>query len=206
VEPIYSRSSGALDSGDASPYGISTYLNRGSSDTTMGRCPMLAQLGGRVTDSHDPKPRGMKHILAIGGLPGAGKSTLAALLSEDHLYAADDYFTLPTGEYNFDPTKLPQAHAQCQDNVRNACEAGAERVIVHNTFSNRWEAEPYRAIAEEYGYAFFSVTLGDSSIPLEDLASRNTHEVPLERLEAMANGDAMNLTADSDTRPPWERD
>jgi len=147
-----------------------------------------------------------KHLICLGGLPGSGKTFLATLLAMgDHLYAADDYF-MRGGEYQFDPDQLPAAHMYCQLHVRNACEAGAERVIVHNTFSNRWEAEPYRAIAEEYGYAFFSVTLGDSSIPLEDLASRNTHEVPLERLEAMANGDAMSLTADSDPRPPWERD
>lgn len=148
----------------------------------------------------------MKALLCIGGLPGSGKTSLAMLLAGNgHLYAADDYF-MRSGEYRFDAEQLPAAHAHCQLRVRNACEGGAERVIVHNTFSNRWESEPYRAIAEEYGYAFFSVTLGDSAIPLEDLASRNTHKVPLARLEAMAKGDAVALTADSDPRPPWERD
>jgi len=148
----------------------------------------------------------VKALLCIGGLPGSGKTTLATLLAENgHLYAADDYF-MRDGVYQFDPDELPAAHMHCQIRVRNACEGGAERVIVHNTFSNRWEAEPYRAIAEEYGYAFFVVTLGDSAIPLEDLASRNSHQVPLDRLEAMAQGDALSLTADSDPRPPWERD
>lgn len=148
----------------------------------------------------------MKALMCIGGLPGSGKTTLATLLAvKGHLYAADDYFMVD-GEYRFDRDQLPAAHMHCQIRVRNACEAGAPRVIVHNTFTSRWESEPYRAIAEEYGYAFFVVTLGDSSIPLEDLASRNSHQVPLDRLEAMAQGDALSLTADSDPRPPWERD
>ena len=148
----------------------------------------------------------IKHLICLGGLPGSGKTTLATLLAvKGHLYAADDYF-MRDGVYQFDPDELPAAHLHCQLRVRNACEAGAERVIVHNTFTNRWESEPYKAIAEEYGYAFFSVTLGDSSIPLEDLAGKNTHKVPLERLESMAKGDAVTLTSDSDPRPPWERD
>jgi predicted kinase len=148
-----------------------------------------------------------KHLICLGGLPGSGKTTLATLLAVNgHLYAADDYFMRDGGEYNFDSNQLPAAHMYCQLRVRNACEAGAERVIVHNTISNRWESEPYKTIAEEYGYNFFAVTLGDSSISLEDLASRNTHQVPLERLEEMALGDAVTVTADSDPRPPWERD
>jgi len=152
-------------------------------------------------------PDNIKHLICLGGLPGSGKTFLATLLAiRGHLYAADDYFYNGEGEYRFDPEQLTAAHLHCQLRVNKACGEGAERVVVHNTFSHRWETEYYRTIAEEHGYNFFSVTLGDSSIPLEALAGRNSHGVPLHRLKEMAKGDAVTITAHSDTRPPWERE
>ena len=54
-------------------------------------------------------------LYIIRGLPGSGKSTLGVkLCGEGNTFAADDYFEDDTGVYNFDPTRLKDAHAWCQ--------------------------------------------------------------------------------------------
>tara|TARA_Y100000310_G_scaffold332881_1_gene409318 strand:+ start:7765 stop:8133 length:369 start_codon:yes stop_codon:yes gene_type:complete len=90
----------------------------------------------------------------VRGLPGSGKSAVAAELVSDcgEMYAADDYFE-KSGEYIFDPARLPEAHEECRNNVERAMEAKCPKIAIHNTFSKRWEAEPYFALAEKYGYS-----------------------------------------------------
>lgn len=151
----------------------------------------------------------MNTLLLIGGLPGTGKSTLAHTLASSPyeqvpVFAADDYF-VKNGEYVFDPAQLPAAHAQCQERTRRAMEKGCHLVIVNNTFTNAWEVEPYRRMAEQAGYRLQFVTLGDAGLTSEELAERNTHGVPQEGIERMSGGDTMICYAAADKRPPWER-
>ena len=47
-----------------------------------------------------------KELYILRGLPGSGKSTLAESLGGYHI-EADMYFTNDDGEYNFDPSSLP---------------------------------------------------------------------------------------------------
>ena len=91
------------------------------------------------------------------GFPGSGKSTLAEILAPGFAFAADDYFTNEFGEYRFDPSKLGEAHAQCQSRVEDAMRDGVGVVAVANTFTQAWEAEPYYRLAEKYGYSVFVV-------------------------------------------------
>jgi len=97
----------------------------------------------------------MSNILyIIRGLPGSGKSTLGTALTNGsgHVYSADDYFMDFDGNYNFDPSKLSAAHEGCKDGVRNALEKGYSPVAVANTFSQKWEADPYFVMAGENKY------------------------------------------------------
>lgn len=60
----------------------------------------------------------MATLVLIRGLPGSGKTTLAAGLSRvDGLTrrcAADDWMLDDAGHYKFDPSKLRAAHEACQ--------------------------------------------------------------------------------------------
>lgn len=150
-------------------------------------------------------------LYIIRGLPGTGKSTLGETLAPGHFFAADDYFYDDQGNYNFDPTKLGEAHAQCQGNVRDALILGAKRadqnrqislkwnwserrirlvgtrVAVCNTFSQRWEFEPYIKMANEFGARYFLIDLFDNNTPIEALHKRNTHGVPMHVYDSMLN-------------------
>jgi adenylate kinase family enzyme len=150
----------------------------------------------------------MNTLLLIGGLPGSGKTTLALKIAEIGadvpIFAADDYFS-EDGGYKFDPSKLADAHADCQARTEDAMKKAYSLVIVHNTFCNVWETTAYRILADKYGYRCHFATLGDSMQSIDKLGLRNEHGVPRESIERMSGGDAIVLTHNADLRPPWAR-
>jgi len=126
----------------------------------------------------------MTTLYIIRGLPGTGKSTLGKTLSGGQAFAADDYFMVD-GEYRFDPSLLGEAHNQCARNVKNALTEGRWTVAVCNTFSRRWEYEPYINMAKRVGARFYLIDLFDGATPLEELFERNQHGVPRHVFEDM---------------------
>lgn len=93
-------------------------------------------------------------LLIIRGLPGSGKSTFAKGMIErnvyDVMFEADDFFTDASGNYQYDASKIKDAHKQCFANVEQALKDG-KRVIVSNTFTRLWEMEPYVNLAKQMG-------------------------------------------------------
>lgn len=89
----------------------------------------------------------MKLIL-IRGLPGSGKSTKAITYDAQHI-EADMYFVDSAGKYRFDPSKLPLAHAWCQQQAEDWLKQGKD-VVVSNTFIKQWEMDFYRKLAVQY--------------------------------------------------------
>jgi RecA/RadA recombinase len=107
--------------------------------------------------------------------------------------------------YAFDPAFLGAAHAWCQDRVRSALVADDNAVLfVHNTFTQRWEIEPYLQIAEAFGAEVRVIDLLDGGMPIEMLARMNSHGVPLAALVAMASRYEVDWV-NGDPRPPWTR-
>lgn len=132
------------------------------------------------------------------GLPGAGKSTAAG---KDSI-AADDFFMVD-GVYDFDHTKLTAAHLDCQARCRAALEAG-NSINVANTFTQRWEMEPYLQMAEELGVPVEVVDLFDAGLDDFQLSKRNTHGVPVIAIANMRERYEHDWES-GDVRPPWER-
>jgi hypothetical protein len=172
-------------------------------------------------------------LFLIRGLPGSGKSSAAGLLSSDAEYVgpkdfsdedsfertfhpmleADAYFTTGDGVYRFDASKLAEAHAWCQSHTKKAlstvgalCDIDDQRraVFVTNTFSCRWEMEPYIKMAKGAGARVVVLDLFDGGLSDEELFERGTHDVPLHTIKAMRRR-WEHSWRDGNPVAPWER-
>jgi predicted kinase len=124
----------------------------------------------------------------VRGIPGSGKSTLARNLVHTLMFTqlpetirhfeADMYFEDAQGNYNFDSTKLHQAHTLFHNKTREALEQN-RTAVVSNTFTTIKELKPYFALAKEF-FIVPVVYLAQNQFP-------NVHNVPAEKLEQMRN-------------------
>lgn len=119
----------------------------------------------------------MKTLHIIRGASGSGKSTLAAKLTP-YRYEADSFFERG-GVYKYDPAKIKKAHAQCQADTEAAMRANLSPIAVANTFTRKWEVEPYLDMAERHGY----------HVEIHHCTGRfqNVHGVPEDVVERMRN-------------------
>ena len=119
-----------------------------------------------------------KELILLRGLPGSGKSTLAKRICDQHV-EADEFFVV-NGKYQFDSTKLRQAHEWCQNTAEEWMKIGYN-LVVSNTFTQEWEMEAYYKLAEQYGYRVHSLVVENRHMGV------NQHGVPADKLEQMKN-------------------
>jgi energy-coupling factor transporter ATP-binding protein EcfA2 len=119
----------------------------------------------------------MKELFLLRGVPGAGKSTLAKSLGGMHI-ESDKYF-MDEDEYKFDPSKLKDAHAWCQNAVRVWAKNSVEKIVVSNTFTQEWEIDYYFELAKEHGYRVYSLIVENRH------GNKDIHNVPEEKLLQM---------------------
>jgi len=116
------------------------------------------------------------------GLPGSGKSTLtkkiANLYSDAVVCAGDDFFTDEGGNYNFDASKLHEAHEAARTKAYNACRFAyyaldklipkffifiklkrnlISPIIIDNTNVSFWEVNNYVKIAKQFSYIYMLI-------------------------------------------------
>ena len=115
-------------------------------------------------------------LVLIRGLPGSGKSMIARAMTTHEHYEADMFFQDAGGAYNYDREKIKDAHEWCQRQTFKAL-ANGKRVVVSNTFTRKFEMEPYFDMAKTFGIEpnIIEVT---GNWP-------NTHGVPAEVVEKM---------------------
>lgn len=126
-------------------------------------------------------------LILLRGLPGSGKSTLAKIIlqlrstDEPEILSADDFFENKEGDYNFDSTKLKEAHNYCQFRCSERMRQQKARIVVANTFTQEWEMEEYFKMAERYNYRIHTVIVENRH------GNENVHGVPEDKLQQMKN-------------------
>jgi predicted kinase len=117
-------------------------------------------------------------LFVVRGLPGSGKSTYAKTLVQPSAHFEADQYFVRGGKYNFDPSKLKDAHADCLARTRKAMVEGKhKRVAVSNTFTMKWEVQPYIDLAKELGWTVKVIRMTGNY--------GSIHDVPPEAIERM---------------------
>jgi predicted kinase len=127
-------------------------------------------------------------LFLVRGLPGSGKSTFAShIWNEYAICEADKFFYDKEGNYNFDGSKIKQAHAWCKNEVEvrmkdhQINQQFYPEIVVSNTFTQEWEMKDYYELAEKYGYKVVSLIVENRH------DGKNVHGVPEDKLEIMRN-------------------
>jgi len=156
----------------------------------------------------------IKHQLTlIRGLPGIGKTTLAHSLMRGVcvVIAADDFMVDDDGQYLHDPKRLTECHEACRDAVESAMGDDIKQIIVHNTFSQRWEMEPYLRLVAPPDMTDMMIPGGPPCFPhygLQVIALSNELSVSqlAERTKGTGNGHCVPIDAIKGMQSRWEYD
>jgi uridine kinase len=117
----------------------------------------------------------MKTVILLRSVSGAGKSTLANLLASNERWVsvcADDYFTDINGNYNFDASKLGEAHRLCQENFMYWLNNAVVGIVVANTNTKERDFSFYEKAAKEAGAMFISLIVENRH------GNKDIHSVP----------------------------
>jgi len=125
-------------------------------------------------------------LFLVRGLPGSGKTSFASAIWNDYAVCeADKFFYDKEGNYNFDATKLKEAHVWCKNEVESRMiehqnnQQYYPEIAVSNTFTQEWEMEDYFKLAEKYGYKVVSLIIENRH------GGQNVHGVPEDKLQIM---------------------
>lgn len=144
-------------------------------------------------------------LILVRGLSGSGKTWLSDMIVGDSptrvMICADDYFINDKGDYQFDYTKIKEAHEWCISETRETLEEEHEIVCVHNNFTRKWEAEPYFKMAEELGYKVQVISLYDSGMNDKDLAERSPHTISEKAIQKQRHQWELDIHPHRASRP-----
>ena len=118
----------------------------------------------------------MSVLYIVRGLPGSGKSTLAKKLVEDTYHKEADMYHMINGKYEFDISKIKESHEWCQQEICDIMKSKNE-CVVSNTFTQRWEYQPYIDMTNEFKY---DVVIIHCQGPW-----KNIHDIPPHTLNIM---------------------
>lgn len=119
-----------------------------------------------------------KILYILRHVPGAGSSTLANILAEGKVFEADQFF-VTDGHYEFDPSKLGEAHNNCKIRLHAAMLEGISPLCVSNTTTTEKELQPYLDMASKMGYNAFVLVVENRH------GGKNVHGVPDDKLASM---------------------
>lgn len=136
-------------------------------------------------------------LIIMRGISGSGKSTKAKTLVGEGIIHSTDSLIEESGDYfeffkimneTKDFTKLSKMHHQNFLNVKKSMELGITPIILDNT--NIKANEPKNVVKEalRLGYDdknIIIIDVGDGGLSKEELAERNTHGVPLDKITKM---------------------
>ncbi|KAG6447770.1 hypothetical protein O3G_MSEX005137 [Manduca sexta] len=149
--------------------------------------------------------QGARVLIILRGAPGSGKTFLAKQIIEmtigstyhaykKHTFSTDDFF-VTRGQYQYDKSRLSDAHTWNQNRVRLELCKGLSPVIVDNTNIELWEMEPYVRQGVQNGY-YIEVVEPNTywAKKANQLCKRNVHNVPFATIKRMLENYQDNIS------------
>jgi len=138
-----------------------------------------------------------QELIIMRGIPGSGKSTKAKSLVGDGIIHSTDAVIESIGDYRAfftamieskDYSALHKAHDTNFKNAKKSMKAGISPIIIDNTNIKANEPKKFVVEALNMGYDDANIQIvdvGTGGLDAEALSARNTHGVPLDKIEAM---------------------
>ena len=127
----------------------------------------------------------MCNLILVRGLPGAGKTTIAKLF-DGCTMCADEYFDVYL-KGKFIAEELPMAHHWCRNRAEYHMEIESPTIVVHNTFTEGREMQPYFELARKYGYKVHTIIVENRH------GNKSVHNVPEKTMERMEKRFTVSL-------------
>ena len=103
------------------------------------------------------------------------------------IFSTDDFFMDTDRNYNWDPTKLQQAHEWNYNRIKDSLSKGVSPVIMDNTNISQWELRKLKPLVEYAKINGYEARIEEPQTPWafdpEELAKKNSHGVPQEAIE-----------------------
>jgi len=131
-------------------------------------------------------------MVVMRGLPGSGKSFLVDKICSRFgtqsqpvaVHSADHYFIDSQGGYQFDRSRIKDAHEECFEKTTQSITKRCKLVVVDNTNVEYWEMKKYFKLASCHGYRVIIAEPKTSwKLNHRMLAKKNKHGVSSEVLE-----------------------
>lgn len=141
---------------------------------------------------------GQSVLVLMRGLPGSGKTTLAQKICGNGVILSADHFFFQGGKYNFDKSRLSEAHEWNKTRAKKFIQEGRSPIIIDNTNVEMWEMMPYVALALRANY---HVCVLEPDTPWKfsarQLAEKNIHGVRRRTIDSMLERYDYNITGES---------
>ncbi|KAF6775928.1 hypothetical protein AHF37_03727 [Paragonimus kellicotti] len=132
-----------------------------------------------------------RFMFILRGPPGSGKSYIAECISvrfpTAQVCSADDFWYQESNglEYQFDISRIAEAHQWCQAKAHGAAQSGLSPLVIDNTNVRAWETRFYTDLARRFSYTVIMVTPQTPwRFDTNALALKNVHFVGLQAIEA----------------------
>ncbi|RWS29766.1 NEDD4-binding protein 2-like protein [Leptotrombidium deliense] len=142
----------------------------------------------------------IKVLVLMRGLPGSGKSTLANQLvrsTNGAVYSTDDFFTSKNSIYQYDWSRIEEAHQWNQVRTLNAILEGITPIFIDNTNLEEWEMRPYLIMGYDNGYKLCLLEPNTVwKFKTGHLARCNKHAISKDKIERMKERFDLNITVE----------
>ncbi len=130
-----------------------------------------------------------RNLIVLSGVSGSGKSTFAHLIAYPAcICCADDFYTDKDGNYNFDITKIGQAHKACQSKFDDALKDEViTNIVISNTNTKPSDYKYYVDKAEKAGLNIFHIVMQNFH------GNKDVHNVPELTLQRQEQSIRENL-------------